>query len=76
EIADRTVVMYGGEAVEAGRTEDIFASPAKPYTKALLSAVPKLGSMTGRARPMRFPVVDKTTGASDIPVETPDTVKA
>ncbi|WP_164076512.1 ATP-binding cassette domain-containing protein, partial [Stenotrophomonas maltophilia] len=32
EIADRTVVMYGGEAVEAGRTEDIFASPAKPYT--------------------------------------------
>ncbi|MFX6118494.1 ABC transporter ATP-binding protein, partial [Acinetobacter baumannii] len=29
EIADRTVVMYGGEAVEAGRTEDIFASPAK-----------------------------------------------
>jgi peptide/nickel transport system ATP-binding protein len=76
EIADRTVVMYNGEAVETGDTKQIFASPKHPYTKALLSAVPKLGSMGGRARPMRFPVVDKTTGESDVPTETPDTVKA
>jgi peptide/nickel transport system ATP-binding protein len=76
EIADRTVVMYNGEAVEQGTTEQIFAAPAHPYTRALLSAVPRLGSMEGRARPMRFPVVDKVTGTSDVPVETPDTVKA
>ncbi|MCZ8313548.1 ABC transporter ATP-binding protein [Phreatobacter sp.] len=76
EIADRTVVMYQGKAVETGKTEQIFAAPAHPYTKALLSAVPQLGSMKGIARPMRFPVVDKTTGESDVPVETPDTVKA
>jgi len=76
EIADRTVVMYQGEAVEAGNTAQIFAAPAHPYTRALLSAVPRLGSMEGRARPMRFPVVNKTTGESDVPVETPDTVKA
>ncbi|HEV7256452.1 MAG TPA: ABC transporter ATP-binding protein [Bosea sp. (in: a-proteobacteria)] len=75
EIADRTVVMYNGEQVETGGTEDIFANPQKPYTKALLSAVPKLGSMEGKTRPMRFPVVDRTTGTSDVPTEVPDTVK-
>ncbi|MBN9442385.1 MAG: ABC transporter ATP-binding protein [Bosea sp.] len=75
EIADRTVVMYNGEQVETGSTDDIFRNPQKPYTKSLLSAVPKLGSMIGKARPMRFPVVDKTTGESDVPVEVPDTVK-
>jgi peptide/nickel transport system ATP-binding protein len=76
EIADRTVVMYDGEAVETGRTTQIFAAPTHPYTRALLSAVPRLGSMGGRARPMRFPIVDKVTGASDEPTETPDTVAA
>ncbi|QEL23950.1 ABC transporter ATP-binding protein [Bosea sp. F3-2] len=76
EIADRTVVMYNGDEVETGTTEDIFASPRKPYTKALISAVPKLGSMIGRGRPMRFPVVDRNTGESDVPTETPDTVQA
>jgi len=76
EIADRTVVMYNGQAVETGETEDIFARAQHPYTRSLLSAVPKLGSMEGRKRPMRFPVVDRATGESDVPTETPDTVKA
>ena len=76
EIADRTVVMYNGQAVETGATEDIFARAKHPYTRSLLSAVPKLGSMEGRSRPMRFPVVDRATGESDIPEETPDTVKS
>ena len=74
EIADRTVVMYNGEAVETGATADIFARPNHPYTRSLLSAVPKLGAMTGVARPMRFPVVDRTTGEADVPAEVPDTV--
>ena len=75
EIADRTVVMYDGEQVETGRTADVFALPQKPYTKALLAAVPRLGSMSGRQRPMRFPVVSRTTGESDTPAQVPDTVK-
>ncbi|MDF0579467.1 ABC transporter ATP-binding protein [Bradyrhizobium yuanmingense] len=74
EIADRTVVMYGGQAVETDATARIFAAPAHPYTRALLAAVPRLGSMGGRTRPMRFPIVDKVTGTSDEPAETPDTV--
>ncbi|MCK1740503.1 ABC transporter ATP-binding protein [Bradyrhizobium sp. 139] len=74
EIADRTVVMYGGQAVETDNTSRIFAAPSHPYTSALLAAVPRLGSMDGRVRPMRFPIVDKMTGTSDEPAETPDTV--
>ncbi|MET4042373.1 ABC transporter ATP-binding protein [Bradyrhizobium sp. RT6a] len=74
EIADRTVVMYGGQAVETDDTSRIFAAPSHPYTRALLAAVPRLGSMDGRTRPMRFPIVDKVTGTSDEPAETPDTV--
>ena len=74
EIAHRTVVMYNGEAVEQGPTETIFSSPSHPYTRSLLAAVPRLGAMEGRGRPMRFPVVDRRTGEVDTPVETPDTV--
>src|SRR6185369_3726303 len=64
----------GGQAVELDATSRIFAAPSHPYTRALLAAVPRLGSMDGRPRPMRFPIVDKVTGTSDEPTETPDTV--
>ncbi|RCW74008.1 ABC transporter ATP-binding protein [Pseudorhodoferax soli] len=74
EIADRTVVMYNGKAVESGSTEDIFARAEHPYTRSLLSAVPRLGAMNGHLRPMRFPVVDRATGLSDVPTEVSDTV--
>ncbi|MDK4735541.1 ABC transporter ATP-binding protein [Rhizobium sp. CNPSo 3490] len=76
EIADRTVVMYRGEQVESGATADIFHRGKHPYTRALLSAVPVLGSMQGRQRPLRFPVVNTATGESDIPAEAADTVAA
>jgi peptide/nickel transport system ATP-binding protein len=67
EVSDRTIVMYRGEAVETGSTDDIFNRGKHPYTRALLSAVPKLGSMGGRERPMRFPVIDIVTGETRIP---------
>jgi len=39
-LCDRVLVMFRGEVVEAGPTERLFAMPAHPYTRALLSAVP------------------------------------
>ncbi|MFN4205793.1 MAG: dipeptide ABC transporter ATP-binding protein [Agrobacterium albertimagni] len=67
EVSDRTIVMFRGEAVETGTTDDIFNRGQHPYTRALLSAVPKLGSMGGRERPMRFPVIDIKTGDTLVP---------
>ncbi|TDK38788.1 ABC transporter ATP-binding protein [Rhizobium deserti] len=74
EIADRTIVMYRGEQVESGPTEEIFHRGKHPYTRALLSAVPKLGSMQDRHWPTRFPVVDITNGEAAEPVEVANTV--
>lgn len=39
-ISDTVGVMYLGGLVETGATEDIFANPLHPYTKALFSAIP------------------------------------
>jgi oligopeptide transport system ATP-binding protein len=48
-VCERTVVMYLGRIVESGPTERIFSDPRHPYTRALLSAVPRL--MPGRISP-------------------------
>lgn len=40
-VADRMVVMYLGNLVEVGKTEQIFSKPSHPYTRALLSAIPR-----------------------------------
>ena len=40
EIADRVAVMYAGEIVEQGRTDEVFASPKHPYTRGLLQSAP------------------------------------
>lgn len=40
-VADKIAVMYMGEIVEFQKTENIFTNPIHPYTRALLSAVPK-----------------------------------
>ena len=42
-IADRVAVMYAGEIIETGPTEEVFSCPVHPYTRALLRALPQLG---------------------------------
>ncbi|MDZ8171179.1 ABC transporter ATP-binding protein [Microbacterium xanthum] len=39
-VADRILVMYLGQIVESGPSEDVIARPLHPYTASLLSAVP------------------------------------
>ena len=51
-ISDAVGVMYLGNLVEYGATEDIFAHPLHPYTKSLMSAVPQSGQVqTGKGVP-------------------------
>ena len=46
-LADEVAVMYLGRIVERGTTEEIFDQPKHPYTRALLSTVPKIDPETG-----------------------------
>ncbi|MET0746745.1 MAG: ABC transporter ATP-binding protein [Rhizobium sp.] len=42
DIADRVAVMYAGRIVETAAVDDIFARQAHPYTRLLLSTIPRL----------------------------------
>jgi ABC-type dipeptide/oligopeptide/nickel transport system ATPase component len=47
-LAHRVVVMFRGEMVETGRTEDILQNPSHPYSRALIDCVPKIGARKHR----------------------------
>ncbi|QTF07843.1 ABC transporter ATP-binding protein [Brenneria izadpanahii] len=70
ETADRTLVMYRGDCMETGATRQIFSAPATPYTRSLLAAVPRLGSMKDQPWPMKFPESDAVTGKMSSPKTT------
>ncbi|MCG8618320.1 MAG: ABC transporter ATP-binding protein [Desulfobacterales bacterium] len=43
KVSDRLCVMYAGEMIEEGPIEEMFESPAHPYTRGLLCCVPRIG---------------------------------
>jgi peptide/nickel transport system ATP-binding protein len=47
-IADRIVVMYGGEVVEAGETDAVIGAPRHPYTEGLMRSIPTPGKVGRR----------------------------
>jgi peptide/nickel transport system ATP-binding protein len=51
EMADRVIVMHDGRLVETGSAEQIFHAPRQEYTRMLLAAVPRLGSVAGDRTP-------------------------
>ncbi|HEU0231374.1 MAG TPA: dipeptide ABC transporter ATP-binding protein [Burkholderiaceae bacterium] len=67
EVAHRVLVMYRGDKVEEGPAERVFAAPAHAYTKALLSAVPRLGAMNGTDLPAPFPLLDLAAVQGAVP---------
>ncbi|MEM2926957.1 MAG: ABC transporter ATP-binding protein [Candidatus Bathyarchaeia archaeon] len=58
EIADRTAIMYLGDIVEAGPTEEIFYNPKHPYTNALLKSIPSITGKVEDVHPLPGPVPD------------------
>jgi glutathione transport system ATP-binding protein len=56
EVADRICVMFQGEIVEQGSVYEIFENPTHGYTRSLLAAVPRLGSMAEKEHPEKFPI--------------------
>ena len=50
-MCTRVAVLYRGEVVESGPTEQIYDHPQHPYTQALLAAVPRIGQPLGDPPP-------------------------
>ncbi len=80
EIADKAIVMYKGEIVEAAPVKQLFTNPSHPYTKALLACRP-----VNHPRGKRLPVVSDfwhqgkaitTIAATEEPVIAPAPVNA
>ncbi|PYZ95399.1 peptide ABC transporter ATP-binding protein [Alteribacter lacisalsi] len=63
EVADRVMVMYGGQIVEEAKAEELFTNPKHPYTTGLMGSIPnidedveRLESIQGTVPPAhRFP---------------------
>jgi oligopeptide/dipeptide ABC transporter ATP-binding protein len=63
-LADRVAVMYLGRIVELAPTAELFTTPAHHYTRALLSAVPRLDPA---ARQQRVVLPGETPNPSNLP---------
>ena len=74
QMADRVVVMFRGNMVEEGSVIDIFENPQEDYTKALLSAVPKLGEMKGKSAPEPMRIMGEDNPNAGKPIIASDDV--
>ncbi len=52
DLADRMAVMYAGRIVEEGPTVQVLAGPRHPYTRGLLTAMPRIAGDVSEARPL------------------------
>ena len=66
-LADRVMVMYGGQAVERADVRSLYARPQHPYTRSLLRALPKLEGGSSGERLASIP------GQPPTLVQAPDT---
>ncbi len=57
-IADKVAVMFRGEIVESGTTDEVLSHPKHPYTKALLDCVPQLGVKHERLRAIDYAAIE------------------
>ncbi|MBU2867353.1 ABC transporter ATP-binding protein [Pacificibacter marinus] len=77
EMADDVLVMKASKFVETGTVRDVLGAPKEAYTRALLAAVPKIGSMTGTSAPQLFDIPGVTGDAqvsAIAPVAAPESV--
>ena len=54
ETCDAVVVMYGGRVAETGPVRDVFARPSHPYTRGLLSSIPRLET----PQKLKLPIIE------------------
>lgn len=62
-MADRTLVLYGGMAMETGPTAEVISAPAHPYTQGLIAAIPRGTARDNRLQPIAGQVAPPGVGA-------------
>jgi len=58
-IADRVMVMYGGQVVEQAPVRELFGNPQHPYTRALLQTIPSVRGARAAGAPTACPFRDR-----------------
>jgi peptide/nickel transport system ATP-binding protein len=71
DLSDRILVMKDGLTVEQGTADQIFNRPQHPYTKQLLAAVPKLGSVKSRKLAAASASAQPVLQLTDVVIEYP-----
>ncbi|KLU61946.1 oligopeptide transport ATP-binding protein OppD [Peptococcaceae bacterium CEB3] len=58
EFCQRIAVMYAGEIVEQGSTDEVLEKPQHPYTQGLLRSIPRIGKVKQKLEPIPGTVPD------------------
>jgi ABC-type dipeptide/oligopeptide/nickel transport system ATPase component len=61
-LCDQVAVMFRGEIVESGPTDEVLRSPSHPYTRALIDCVPKLGARRKRLQTIDYESIAEQQG--------------
>jgi len=75
EMADEVLVMKASKPIEAGAVKEVLGQPKAPYTRALLAAVPRIGSMTGTTMPKLFDIPGQEIAPEEVPAKPVDRSK-
>jgi oligopeptide/dipeptide ABC transporter ATP-binding protein len=62
-FCDRILIMYAGQVVESGPTDEIVRAPSHPYTRALLDSIPRLDGPL----PRRLPAIPGAPPFGEVP---------
>ena len=65
-ISDRVAIMYLGEIIEIGPSDDIFKNPLHPYTKGLIYAIPEADPITEKAKKQSVKLNGEVTSHKEI----------
>ena len=63
DFADKVIVMFRGDIVEAGPTGEVLRNPQHPYTKALIACIPRMGARQQRLTTIDYAELDKNSAS-------------